>query len=142
MWLIAGATLAFCSYCRVVVPRFKPGWERLALVLPIIALNLAVCSLFDFWTNPFIAFGLGFNNVWMGSFKVVGLALDRGPLLLQLQVPQYVAVFCLPILPVHVSGRHAGHMADSLKTESGSSSGLATGFVLKATLAMGLSYVV
>ena len=101
LWLTVLASLVFVTYCRFLVLRFKPGWQRLLLVAPVCLLNYALCATFDFLEDTLAAYGVCFNNLWIMNFKILGLAVNRGPLMLPLSFHQFVAVFCLPVVPTH-----------------------------------------
>lgn len=115
--LLTCASVIFAGYCYVVLPRVEAGWQRCIYVAPILVANLYLCCMFDFWADLVMAFNAGFNNVWMQGFKVMGLALGRGLLLLPLSFPQYVAVFCLPVVPMHTVLEKDGHVAVTLTTK-------------------------
>jgi len=94
-------TLILLSACwaRSCTLRVAPGLPRLLTALPVVAINLSVPLLFhgreEFITHACYLLLL----TWLGNFKVLALALNRGPLCKPLSLLQFVAFYGLPITP-------------------------------------------
>ncbi|KAL4425431.1 hypothetical protein ABPG75_009447 [Micractinium tetrahymenae] len=77
-----------------------PGGSRLAVVAPVVALNLVTPLLFCRSEDAIARLIATFNLTWLASFKAVSWALNRGPLcMLDLTPVQLLAVYATPLTP-------------------------------------------
>jgi hypothetical protein len=98
--------------------------RRLAVVLPIIALNACLPLLFAFSPQEANFRALcAFVVAWHGSLKAAGLALGRGPLAeRRWSRGRFVALYCFPVFPRRNGGGGGGGNVESGKIESDFSS--------------------
>lgn len=98
-----GIVVFYCLASSVLLyfrRKSAPGWPRAPFALAIVTLNLLVPALFHIDLEVCTLAVLGLDIMWLGSFKVLGWALGRGPLTEPLTLPQFIAVASLPITPV------------------------------------------
>ncbi|KAI5674742.1 hypothetical protein M9H77_15106 [Catharanthus roseus] len=90
------ASISSVCYCYSLIKFIKPGIFRLVFLLPIIYLFITLpLSISSFHLGAPTIFYL----VWLGNFKLILLAFDRGPLSSQspLSLLQFISVALLPI---------------------------------------------
>ncbi|QCD88950.1 alginate biosynthesis protein AlgI [Vigna unguiculata] len=93
VWFSVVVSLCYCYWIRKLVPA---GKIRLFLFLPIIFLYIVLpLSL----SSVHLCGTTGFFIAWLGNFKLLLLAFDKGPLSSDtfISLPRFVAVACLPI---------------------------------------------
>ncbi|OEL33531.1 putative long-chain-alcohol O-fatty-acyltransferase 4 [Dichanthelium oligosanthes] len=92
--MVSLAVSAAALYARAASSCVRPGFPRLAALLPIVAFLAAA----PFAFSSTIARGLaGFFLAWLGVFKVLLLAAGRGPLDPTLPVLPFVFTAALPV---------------------------------------------
>lgn len=88
--------------------RCAPGRARLWVASAVVTLNALVPLLFDGQDDIITHLSSYIATTAVGSFKVLAWASNRGALVQPLSLPQFLAVFSLPITPAQ--GVHAlGH---------------------------------
>ncbi|TKW08249.1 hypothetical protein SEVIR_6G016800v4 [Setaria viridis] len=92
--LVSLAVSAAALYARTVSSLVKPGLCRLAMLLPVVVLFVAV-PLGS--SSAFIRCAAALYLAWLGTFKIILLALDSGPLDAGLPVLQFLLAAALPI---------------------------------------------
>ncbi|XP_014523016.1 acyl-CoA--sterol O-acyltransferase 1 [Vigna radiata var. radiata] len=93
VWLSVVVSLCYCYWIRKLIPA---GTIRLFLFLPIVFLFIVLpLSL----SSVHLCGTTGFFVAWLGNFKLLLLAFDKGPLSSDafISLPRFVAVACLPI---------------------------------------------
>eukprot|EP00877_Chromochloris_zofingiensis_P012585 jgi/Chrzof1/7580/Cz02g29020.t1 len=132
---------AFLSaiYLKLVVSRIAPGWKSLALVAPLLALNLWLPLLFHMREEVVSRTCVVFLISWLGSFKAIGMCLNRGPLAADWSVAQMIFLYVAPVLPRQDAGGpvKAGRLQDS----AGTWGTLAASFVINTTILGVVSYL-
>ena len=68
--LVAALTLASGAFLHALAPHLRPGWPRLALVAPAVALNAWIPLLFDADAELLSCVLLTFTHTWLATFKV------------------------------------------------------------------------
>lgn len=93
--LVSLAVFAAVLYARTVSSLVRPGPWRLATLLPVVVFFVAVPLAFS--SSIIIRFGAGLYLAWIGTFKVVLLALGCGPLDLSLPILRFLFAAALPV---------------------------------------------
>ncbi|OMO69706.1 hypothetical protein CCACVL1_19323 [Corchorus capsularis] len=92
VWLSVLISLCYCHAIGKTIPK---GSKRLVFIIPV------VCLFFYLPLNlysPHLAGVTAFFVAWLGNFKLLLFAFDKGPLSAHdLSLPIFVAVACLPI---------------------------------------------
>ncbi|KAG2398200.1 Acyl-CoA--sterol O-acyltransferase [Vigna angularis] len=93
VWLSVVVSLCYCYWIRKLIPA---GTIRLLLFLPIVLLFIVLPLSLSFVHFCGIT---GFFISWLGNFKLLLLAFDKGPLSSDafISLPRFVAVACFPI---------------------------------------------
>ncbi|KAJ1276080.1 hypothetical protein BS78_05G186800 [Paspalum vaginatum] len=92
---VSAAVWAAMSYARFAAARLRPGFPRLAALLPVVALLCA--APFAFSTSTFRG-TMGFFLAWLGSFKLLLLAAgSSGPLDPSIRLSHFVCSAALPV---------------------------------------------
>jgi hypothetical protein len=109
-------------WVRLVICNLRPGKQRLLAATPVLATTCMLPLFFAHDTEVVTTVAVAFVHVWLTNFKVLGLALDRGPLTLPLSALQFATVLLAPITPQIDGKMHrvgsVGRLADSCGTAS------------------------
>ncbi|XWS45765.1 hypothetical protein CRYUN_Cryun14cG0007400 [Craigia yunnanensis] len=92
VWLTVLTSLCYCHAIGTLVPK---GTKRLIFLLPVVCLFLFLpLNLY----SPHLGGVTAFFIAWLGNFKLLLFAFDKGPLTTaHISLPLFVAVACLPI---------------------------------------------
>jgi hypothetical protein len=100
--MVSLAVSAAALYARAVSSHVRPGFSRVAMLLPVGAFFVAVPLAFSSAILRCIA-ALFF--AWLSTFKVLLLAMDRGPLNPSLPVLHFLLAAALPVEFITSGGR-------------------------------------
>ncbi|CAO2041802.1 unnamed protein product [Urochloa humidicola] len=89
------AVSAAALYARAASSRLRPGFPRLAALLPVLAFLAAAPLAFP--SSAILRGVAGFFFAWLGAFKVALLAAGRGPLDPSLPILPFLFAAALPI---------------------------------------------
>ncbi|XP_007052430.2 PREDICTED: acyl-CoA--sterol O-acyltransferase 1 [Theobroma cacao] len=95
VWLSVLTSLCFCYAIGKMVPK---GTKRLIFLLPVVSLFLFLPLKLS---SPHLGGVTAFFVAWLGTFKLLLFAFDKGPLTAHTSLPLFVAVACLPIKIQH-----------------------------------------
>lgn len=95
--LIVDAVMAVYML-RLVMPK-AAGRSRLVLVAPLVVINCLLPLLFTPDGEVISVVATAFNNCWLANFKMVAVALARGPLTQHRTALQYSIVLLSPVTP-------------------------------------------
>ncbi|WRX08669.1 Wax synthase domain - like 2 [Theobroma cacao] len=91
VWLSVLTSLCYCYAIGNMVPK---GTNRLIFLLPVVCLFLFLpLNLY----SPNLGGVTAFFIAWLGNFKLLLFAFDKGPLTAHTSLPLFLAVACLPI---------------------------------------------
>ncbi|PPD84110.1 hypothetical protein GOBAR_DD18968 [Gossypium barbadense] len=91
VWLAVFTSLCYCHAMGKMVPK---GPKRLSFLLPIVCLFLYLpLNLY----SPHLGGLTAFFIAWLGNFKLLLFAFDKGPLNTRISLPLFMALACLPI---------------------------------------------
>ncbi|OWM81327.1 hypothetical protein CDL15_Pgr007365 [Punica granatum] len=101
VWICTIAALYYCSSAVSAIPQ---GTLRLLALLPIVFLfTVLPLKLSSFHIGGPTAFFLA----WLGNFKLLLFAFDKGPLAQSRNLLHFISVACLPIKPQSLDKTHA-----------------------------------
>ncbi|MBA0736355.1 hypothetical protein Gogos_009917 [Gossypium gossypioides] len=91
VWLAVFTSLCYCHAMGKMVPK---GPKRLIFLLPIVCLFLYLpLNLY----SPHLGGLTAFFIAWLGNFKLLLFAFNKGPLNTRISLPLFMALACLPI---------------------------------------------
>lgn len=108
---------AVASWLRFVAHRVPAGAPRLLVCLWPILVLLAAPTIFNYDSEIIMRTSVIFCCAWLGSFKVLALCLNRGPLARPLSILQTYALLYFPIFPT--AGETPGAPKGRLHDKSG-----------------------
>lgn len=133
--LALAASAALLHAARRAAP--PGGARRVIAALLVVALNLWLPLLFDRRGELLTRVAVAFTAAWLGAWKALGLAANRGPLAAADWSPaQLLLVYALPLYPrdARAAGRH-GRLGDS----AGRGARLLLRFVAQTALCVGVA---
>ncbi|KAF8068287.1 ASAT1 [Scenedesmus sp. PABB004] len=120
--------------------RAAPGGRALALAAPLVALNAWLPLLFAQHEEVLSRCVALLLSMWLGSFKAVGLALGRGPLVGDWNAAQTVLLYAMPIYPsAEDAGVRKGRLGDAHGTAGQALRSFAVNTVMLVTMATTLA---
>lgn len=102
--LLLLAWLAIGGFTSWLARRRPAGWARAAAALPLVALNAFAAATFFNGDAELISNCAHFITACITSMKLLAWAMDRGSLTQPLTLPQWLAVYALPIIPADEQG--------------------------------------
>lgn len=99
VYAVLACDLLLVLYVKLVILSLRPGKPRLWGAVPPIVVTCVLPLLFHRDTEVVTLVAVAFLHVWLTNFKVLGLALERGPLTLPLSHLQFATVLLAPITP-------------------------------------------
>ena len=122
--------------CVLFTLQFQPGLSRFILISPLVMLHLSMPLLFSCDFEVCERASALFLLSWLANFKLMGLCINRGPLVSGQWTPlQSLVVLYLPIYPCPpLSDQSQKKKAGRLHDTSGNSMSLVIQWIFKVTL--------
>jgi D-alanyl-lipoteichoic acid acyltransferase DltB (MBOAT superfamily) len=92
-----------------ISPHLRPGSLRIFVSLIAVALNCWASALFHPENEVVSVAMAGLVALWLGSFKAMGWALNRGPLAQPLTFVQFITIYMMPITPISSLSKNDRH---------------------------------
>mmetsp|Transcript_5271 Transcript_5271/g.12400 ORF Transcript_5271/g.12400 Transcript_5271/m.12400 type:complete len:339 (-) Transcript_5271:126-1142(-) len=97
--LIFSITLVSVAWLKYLVAKCKPGIFRLVASTPVLVGLLCIPLLWNYQGQIVVRASFMFASGWLGTFKVLAMCLNRGPLAQPRGFLQTLAILMLPIFP-------------------------------------------
>ncbi|KAF5832586.1 hypothetical protein DUNSADRAFT_11486 [Dunaliella salina] len=138
--LILSFTLASVAWLNVFVAKCKPGAKRLAASAPVILWLLCIPLLWNHKGHIVVRVSFLFASAWLGTFKVLAMCLNRGPLAKPRGFLQTLAILMLPVYTADTAGG-GNKIQGRLHDEAGSPGILMLQGIAKTVLLVAVVFV-